>query len=119
MTDDFPTDERIAGFYLVGIKKALGWFGIMDDRDYVANVSEALGCGPRQPLRVLEELERRGFVTKMPKRTQWKTTDKGHRLAHHCKPPRRFRPAVERDDEDGPTNHGFRRRPLSDSSLHG
>ena|SRR5450432_2988929 len=100
MTGEFHADERIAGLYLVAIKKALGWVGIMEDRDDVANVSEPLGCGPRQALRVLEELERRGFVTKMPKRNQWKTTEKGHRLAHRWVPPRRFRPAVATREYD-------------------
>jgi hypothetical protein len=94
--DDFDANERVAGFSLVSIKRALGWIGIMDDRDDIKSVVEALKCPPRQALRVLEELERRELITKTAKRNQWQTTPKGHRLAFYWLPPRRFIPAIER-----------------------
>lgn len=95
--DEFDANDRVLGFSLVGIKRALGWVGIMDDRDDVRSVSQALTCPEQQAIRVLEELERRGFVTKTEKRRQWKTTQKGHRLGFYWLPPRRFNPAIERE----------------------
>lgn len=95
--EEFDGNDRVLGFSLVSIKRALGWVGIMDDRDDVRSVSQALKCPEQQAIRVLEELERRGFVAKTEKRRQWTTTPKGHRLAFFWLPPRRFSPAIERE----------------------
>ena len=104
MADEFDANEPIAGFPLVSIQKALVWVGVMDDRDDIKSVGEALGCGPRQAAGVLDDLERRGLVAKGKKRNQWAKTEKGHRLAFQWEPPRRYRPVIERDDKGNPGN---------------
>jgi hypothetical protein len=107
MADEFDANERVAGFPLARIKKALSWVGVMEDRDDVERVAEALGCSLGQAARVLGKLERRGFVAKTAKRNQWEKTDRGRQLAHDWHPPRRFRPVIERDDQNSPTNQGL------------
>ena len=104
--DEFDANDRVAGFSMVSVQRALSTVGFMDDRDDIKNVAEALACPPRQALRVLEELERRELVTKTAKSNQWKSTPKGFRLAFHWLPPRRFSPAIERASRSG-TGTGF------------
>jgi hypothetical protein len=62
---------------------------------------------PQPAVRVLEELERRGLVTRTAKRKQWKTTEQGHRLAFYWHPPRRFTPIIERQSRGREINEGF------------
>ncbi len=95
--ENFDANERIAGFSLARIKKALSWVGVLDERNDVDNVAQALHCPIGQALRVLDELERREFVTKAKKRNQWATTLKGRQLAFHWQPPRRYSPAIDRN----------------------
>src|SRR4051794_19677440 len=97
---DFDSGETIAGFPLLRIKHALGWVGIMDDRDDVARVSEALACPRSQAERVLAALERRGLVTPTTVKNQWNTTRLGWELAHRWKPPPRLEPAIALEDDD-------------------
>jgi hypothetical protein len=92
---EFDANERVAGFPLAGIQRALGWVGIMDDRDDIKCVAEALHCPPSQAARVLDELEKRGFVTRAGMKNQWKHTEKGWRLAHAWQSSRRLIPAIE------------------------
>jgi len=120
---EFDPGEVIAGFPLVGIKRALTWVGVMEDRDDIKNVAKALGCPLGQAERVLEALERRGFVTKAPKKRQWETTPLGNRLHFEWKPPRRIQPAIEREDEGDANNEIFESvpclilRPASDEGA--
>jgi hypothetical protein len=72
----------------------------------------SLKCSRPQAARVLEELERRGFLTKAKKRNQWDTTPRvtsspgtGTR--------REFTPAIEREEEPGIYNEGFAAVPCS------
>jgi hypothetical protein len=102
--DEFDPNDRIAGFSLLSIKRALTMVGIMEDRDDIAHVARELSCPPAQALRVLEELERRGLVTKGKKKRQWNTTQKGHQLVWYWHPPRILRPAIEYDAEPGSIN---------------
>lgn len=111
--EEFDANERIAGFSMLGIKRAMQLIGIMDDRDDVDHVSTCLGCPSQQALRVLEELERRGLVAKGPKKKQWVTTPKGHRLALHWHPPRVLRPAIEYEAGPGSINEQFKAIPCS------
>jgi len=95
---EFNAYEVIAGFPLLAIRRAISWVGLMDDRDDLKIVSDSLGCPYSQAERVLETLERRGFVAKTKNPRQWVTT----RLAHQLgiwQPPRRFEPAIERDED--------------------
>ena len=112
---DFDPAETIAGFPLLSIKRALGWVGIMDDRDDVARVAEALTCPRSQAERVLAALERRGMVTPTAVKTQWKTTKLGWQLAMHWKPPPRIEPAIalENDDDSEAINEVFDDVPCS------
>jgi|CZKU01.1.fsa_nt_gi hypothetical protein len=87
----FDANERIAGFSMLAIKGAVTWIGIMDDRDDLANVAQSLKCSKQQAARVLDELERRGFVTKAKKRNQWNTTPTGHKLAWDMAPAQKVR----------------------------
>jgi hypothetical protein len=64
-------------------------------------------------LRVLEELEHRGLVTKTQKKRQWDTTPKGHRLALHWHPPRVLRPAIEYEAGPGSIDEQFKAVPCS------
>lgn len=97
--EEFDVEERISGFSLLNIKRALSRVSISDDRDDIHNVERALRCHPGQALRVLEELERRGFVSKTTKRNKWDVTALGWRLVYHWQPPRQFTPAIEREEE--------------------
>ena len=97
---DFDPSERIAGFPLLSIKRALGWVGITDDRDDVALVAEALSCPRPQAERVLTAAERRGLVTPTAAKNQWKTTPLGWQLAVHWKPPSSIEPAIALDDDE-------------------
>lgn len=65
------------------------------------------------PARVLEELERRGLVTKTKRRNQRDTTPEGHKLAWDWHPPSKFTPAIERAEERGIHNEGFAEIPCS------
>jgi hypothetical protein len=80
--------------------RALGWFGILDDRDDVALVAEALSCPRPQAERVLTAAERRGLVTPTAAKNQWKTTPLGWQVAVHWKPPSRIEPAIALDDHE-------------------
>lgn len=97
---DFDPAETIAGFPLLSIKRALGWVGIMDDRDDVALAADALTCSRSQAERLLAALERRGFVTPTPVKNQWKTTPLGWQLGMHWKPPPWIEPAIALEDND-------------------
>ncbi len=97
---DFNPSETIAGFPLLRIKHALGWVGILEDRDDVAHVSEALACPRSQAEGVLAALERRGLVTPTAVKNQWKTTQLGWQLAFRWKPPPRLTPAIALEDDD-------------------
>jgi hypothetical protein len=44
--------ERIAGFPLVKVQKALTWVRIIGDRDDVKSDCDALGCSPRRSVNV-------------------------------------------------------------------
>ena len=111
--EEFDPNERIAGFSLLSIKHALTMVGIMEDRDDIAHVARSLGCPEQQAVRVLEELERRGLVTKGPKRKQWDTTKKGHRLVWYWHPPPVLRPAIEYEASRGSINEEFQAVPCS------
>src|SRR4051794_12840176 len=100
---DFDPAETIAGFPLLSIKHALCWVGIMDDRDDVALVAEALACPRSQAERVLAALERRGLVAPTTVKNQWKTTPLGWQLATRWKPPPRIEPAIALEDDDDST----------------
>ncbi len=105
--EQFDATETIAGFSLVSIKRALSHVGLMDDRDDIKSVSDSLHCPEQQALRVLEELEKRGYVEKSAKRKQWNTTRRGWSLVIEWHPPRRFQPALEREDKDRVTLECF------------
>ena len=105
METDFDANTMVAGFPLVKIKAALTWVGIMEDRDDVKNVADALLCHRPQASHVLEELEQQGYVTRSGKRGQWETTDRGRSLVFHWQPPRKLESAIEREDDDG-AGHG-------------
>jgi hypothetical protein len=47
------------------------------------------------------------YVEKGDRPKQWAKTAKGRWLDHEWQPPRRFQPAIERDDEESPTNEGL------------
>jgi ribosomal protein S19E (S16A) len=111
--EEFDANDRILGFSLLSIKRALQWVGMMEDRDDIDYVAEALGCPEQQALRVLEELEHRGLVTKAQKKRQWVTTPKGHRLALYWHPPRVLRPAIEYEAGPGSINEQFEAVPCS------
>jgi hypothetical protein len=111
--EEFDPDERICGFSMLSIKRAMQLIGIMEDRDDVDHVADSLCCPPQQALRVLEELEQRGLVTKAQKKRQWDTTQKGHRLALHWHPPRVLRPAIEYEAGAGSINEQFKAVPCS------
>ena len=106
MANELDASDRIAGFGLGSVKAALKRVAFSGDH-VLTSVGEALGCGPVQATRVLDELGRRGFVKKGERPGQWVNTEKGHRLAYYWAPPRRFRPAIERDDADSPMNQGL------------
>ena len=110
---DFDANELIAGFPLLRIKRALSSFVLIRPRDDVKVLAQTLRCPPRQALRVLDELERRGLVTKMTKPKRWEPTPKGNQLAYHWHPPRRFLPAIERDPESSMPNQGLESVPCS------
>lgn len=110
---EFDASEVIAGFPLASIKRALTWVGLMDDRDDIKNVADALHCPSGQAERVLEALERRGLVTKAAHKRQWETTDLGKRLNYHWHPPRRIEPVIEREAGRGATNEVFETVPCS------
>jgi hypothetical protein len=97
--EEFNANDRIGGFALTSIKRALTWVGISEERDDIDTVAEGLGCGRRQAVHVLEELEKHGFVTRTTKRDKWQCTSKGHQLVFQWQPPRRFLPAMTREDE--------------------
>ena len=111
--EEFDANERIAGFSMLSIKRAMQLIGIMEDRDDIDHVAQSLGCPPQQALRVLEELEHRGLVTKAQKKRQWDTTQKGHRLAMYWHPPRVLRPAIEYESGPGSINEQFKAVPCS------
>jgi hypothetical protein len=90
----------VAGFPLASIQRALAYVGMLESMDDIKNVSEGLRCPPHQALRVLEELERRGYVTKLKKAKYWDLTERGRSLAYYWKPPRKLHPAIEREDSD-------------------
>jgi predicted transcriptional regulator len=96
---DFDANERIAGFSLLSVKKAIQLLAMSEDGDDVKHVSTALKCGRDQAQRVLEKLEERGLVEKTSKRSRWKTTALGVKLAFHWHPPRTFRPAIRYGNE--------------------
>jgi len=96
---DFDPAETIAGFPLLSIKRALGWVGIMEDRDDIALVADALSCPRKQAERVLAAAEQRGLVTPTQVKNQWKTTPLGSQLAWQWKPPPRIEPAVALEDD--------------------
>ena len=98
--EQFDATEMIAGFPLPSIQRALAYVGMLDSRDDIKNVSDGLRCPAHQALRVLEELERRGFVTKLKKAKHWDLTQRGRALAYYWKPPRKLHPAIEREDTD-------------------
>jgi hypothetical protein len=110
---DFDASEIIAGFPLPSIKRAIAWVGIMDDRDDIKNVADALGCQRPQAERVLEALERRGLVVKSAKKRQWDTTALGWQLRFQWQPPRRIEPVIDRDEETDAINEGFGTVPCS------
>ncbi len=112
-TEEFDANDRVVGFSLLRIKRAMQWIGITEDRDDVDYVAEALGCPEPQALRVLEELEHRGLVTKAQRKRQWNTTQKGHRLALYWHPPRVLRPAIEYEAGPGSINEQFKAIPCS------
>jgi len=95
---EFNAYEVIAGFPLLAIRRAISWVGFMDDRDDVKTVADRLGCQYAQAERVLETLERRGFVERTKNPRQWETTRLAHQL-QSWQPPRRFEPAIERDED--------------------
>lgn len=111
--EEFNANELIAGFPLPSIQRAMVHIGIMDDRDDVKTVAGTLKCPENQAVRVLEELERRGLVTKTKKRKQWDKTEHGHRLAYYWQAPRKLVPAIERGDASEVTNMGFESVPCS------
>lgn len=96
---DFDPAETIAGFPLLSIKRALGWVGLMDDRDDIALVADALSCPRKQAERVLAAAEQRGLVTPTQVKNQWKTTPLGGQLARRWKPPPRIEPAIALEGE--------------------
>lgn len=104
---EFDANEVVAGFPLLSIRHALQWVGMMDDRDDIKSVADALKCPPSQAERVLESLEERGFVTKAAKKRQWDQTPLGWQLSRRWQPPRRLHPVIERDDQGNATNRGF------------
>lgn len=95
---DFNPAETLAGFPLLSIKRALGFVGILDDRDDVALVAQALSCRRPQAAQVLAAAERRGLVRPTQVKNQWETTPLGWQLAMHWKPPARIEPAVALED---------------------
>jgi hypothetical protein len=97
---EFDATEVVAGFPLPSIRHALQWVGVMDDRDDIKTVAEALKCPNSQAERVLENLEERGFVAKGTRKRQWEQTPLGWRLSHEWQPPRRIHPVIVRDDDD-------------------
>jgi hypothetical protein len=105
--EEFTASEVVAGFPLVSIKRALSHVGLMDDRDDIKIVAEALRCPRGQAEGVLDTLERRGFVTKAGKKNKWDMTPLGNRLRFHWKPPRRIEPVIERDEDSAAINEGF------------
>lgn len=111
--DEFDPDDRIAGFSLLSIKRALTMVGIMEDRDDIAHVARSLGCPQPQAIRVLEELERRGLVKRGSKKRQWDTTQKGHQLVWYWHPPRVLRPAIEYEAGPGSINRQCQAVPCS------
>lgn len=110
---EFDASEVIAGFPLTSIKRAIAWVGIMDDRDDIKNVADALGCQRPQAERVLEALERRGLVTKSAKKHQWDTTQLGWQLRFQWQPPRQIEPVIDREEETDAINEGFGTVPCS------
>lgn len=98
--EQFDATEIIAGFPLPSIQRALANVCMLESKDSVQNVAEGLRCPSRQAARVLEELERRGFVVKSNKRAHWDLTQRGKALAFYWKPPGRLHPAIEREDAD-------------------
>jgi hypothetical protein len=97
---EFNAYEVIAGFPLLAIRRAISWVGVMDDRDDIKTVADSLGCPYPQAERVLETLERRGFVSRTKAARQWENTQLGHEL-HRWQPPRRTQPVSERDEDLG------------------
>ena len=79
-TADFDPAEMIAGFPLLSIKRALVFVGIMDDRDDIKLVADALASSRSQAERVLGALERRGLVAPTRAKKQWTKTQLGWQL---------------------------------------
>ena len=113
MATDFDPNQVIAGFPLVKIRGALSLLGLMDDRDDVAEVAKSLLCHAPQAIRVLEELERQGFVARTAKARQWQKTERGRELAYHWHPPRKMDPVIERETERGVYTEVFDSVPCS------
>ena len=84
---EFNAYEVIAGFPLLAIRRAISWVGVMDDRDDIKTVAESLGCPYPQAERVLEALERRGFVSRTKVPRQWENTEFARQLRHWQPPP--------------------------------
>jgi hypothetical protein len=96
----FDGSETIGGFPLLKIKHALSFVGILDDRDDIATVADALACPRPQAERVLGALERRGFVARTGLNNKWDKTALGKQLTYQWQPPPRLEPAINRDDDD-------------------
>jgi hypothetical protein len=96
---DFDANERIAGFSLLSVKRAIQFLGMNEDQSDAKHVSTVLGCGLAQARQVLERLEQRGLIEKTSKRNRWKTTPLGNELSFSWQPPRTFRPAIRHGTE--------------------
>lgn len=103
----FDATELIAGFPLARIKQALFWIGLERDRDDIEIIADGLRCGRPQAERVLEVLERRGFVTRASKKNRWEQTPLGRELSFCWHPPRRLEPVIQREEETNACNEIF------------
>jgi DNA-binding MarR family transcriptional regulator len=100
-----PT-ERIAGFPLVDIKRAISFVGFDESND-VGQVADSLKVSLGQALKVVDELERRGYVNKLEKPGKLEKTPKGVELAYRWSPPPTYTPIVWREHEEGVCNEVF------------
>lgn len=104
---EIDPNERIGGFALPKVQRALGLVGLLDDRDDIKTVADTLQCPRGQAHGVLEALERKGFVKPTAKKNQWEKTREGTIFAWQWKAPRQLTPAIEREHPTGQGNQGF------------
>jgi len=97
--EDIDPNAMIAGFPPLSIKHALWDLVLHDGSDGTAKFAAALGCGLNQATDVLETLEKGGFIARIGKRKKWDLAPRGHHMVFYWKPPRRFTPAIEREEE--------------------